>query len=71
MTLPAGTYAVGLTAWYGDSDSYADNAAVTAGFGLTVTGAAYHSGEWLAHPETPSATGSAISFLGPSFLYSE
>ncbi len=69
VTLPPGNYVVGLTAWLGDADSYSDNATVSAGPGLTVTAGAYHAGEWLTYPETQFATGSAISFLGPSFLY--
>lgn len=70
VTLEPGTYAVGLSAWAGDYDSYADSCVVTPGDGVQVSGAAYHSGQWLTFPEQQwTVDASAMSFLGPSFLY--
>lgn len=70
VRLEPGNYVIGLTAWYGDADSYANDAVTEAGDGIAVTGAAYHTGEWLAYPESQFASDSgSVSFLGPSFLY--
>ncbi|MCK6519635.1 hypothetical protein L6R46_31825, partial [Myxococcota bacterium] len=51
VSLPPGRYAIGLVAWQGDVDRYANACTVTAGAGLTLEAGAYHEGYWLAYPE--------------------
>ncbi|MBK9365873.1 MAG: hypothetical protein IPN01_06065 [Deltaproteobacteria bacterium] len=72
VSLPPGRYAIGLVAWQGDVDRYANACTVTAGAGLTLEAGAYHEGYWLAYPEQRVAfEDGGVSFLGPSFLYVE
>jgi len=66
--LEAGTYRVGIVSWAGDGDVYLTEAEGGTASEIVYEAGVYAEGYWLTYPSN-SYEPDAISFVGPSFLF--
>jgi hypothetical protein len=68
VTLPPGTYRLGVVSWSGDSDHYLNDATGSFAAGIGYSAAVYAPGNWLLYPSY-SVASATINFVGPDFLF--
>ncbi|MCP4805186.1 MAG: sialate O-acetylesterase, partial [Proteobacteria bacterium] len=69
VTLPAGTYRIGVVSWSGDADQYLTDATGAFADDVGFTAGVYAEANWLTYPAASYVDGEGISFVGPSFLF--